>query len=390
VRRNDAREGSVFGRGRQRDHGFSAEAAGCAAHEVDLTADPGKKTPQQRIGRHLPGEIDRQRRVYRDHPIVARDHQRIVGEVAGPHFDRGVVVHPVVQALAAHHERSDDLARQKCLQPPGDGARFRQLEHAVREHLGVNAEISPIPELPRDGMRNAPDAGLQRRTVRDEARHVATNREAYVVERIDLQREQRHVHGDHAVDVVDVHERIAERARHAGIHFREHQIRGIDCGPNDVDRHAQARIAVAIRRRDLDQDDVDPHAARGDEVGDLRQKHRDEVGATLVHGLSHVGADEECRVPEAMLEPRSHVGRRSQREQMHDFVVSQVMAVRDQRVHQPRRLGGTGANQDAPPPRDAFHGSFRRTNLVPPALLPVAIHVGEISPSGDVGQEARA
>ena len=91
-----------------------------------------------------------------------------------------------------------------------------------------------------------------------------------------------------------------------------------------------------------------------DQLRDLRQEHRHEVGAPVLHRFAHVGADEEGGVAEAVLELRPHVGRGPERQQVDDLVVGEVLAVCDQRLDQRYRLGGARADQDAPAGTDGF------------------------------------
>jgi hypothetical protein len=82
---------------------------------------------------------------------------------------------------------------------------------------------------------------------------------------------------------------------------------------------------VRVGRRDLNESDVDAHPARQDETRNIREEHRHEIGATLVHRLAHVVADEKSGVPEPALETGLYVRSRPQGEQMDDLVVREVI-----------------------------------------------------------------
>ena len=166
---------------------------------------------------------------------------------------------------------------------------------------------------------------------------------------------QRHVHRHELRDAVDVEEGVPEGARHVGVDLGEDQVGGIHGRAHDVDRHAEADEAEAVGRAHLDQGDVDVHAARSDELRDLREEDRHEVGPPLLHRLADVGADEERGVAEARLQPRLHVGGRAQGHQVHDLVARQVRAVRHHRLDEAARLRGARADENALAGRDQPH-----------------------------------
>ena len=159
------------------------------------------------------------------------------------------------------------------------------------------------------------------------------------------------LHRHHAGDAVDMYERVAERARHPGVHLGEHQVGALDGGPHHIHRDAEAHVAVRIGRAHLDERDIDPDPTAADELGDLGQEHRDEVRPALLHRLAHVGPDEERRVPESVGVLAGDVGRRPERHQMNDLVVGEVLAVLHQRGDQPDR-----ADEDATAGTDECDG----------------------------------
>ena len=61
-------------------------------------------------------------------------------------------------------------------------------------------------------------------------------------------------------------------------------VRGVGGGPGGVDRGAERAEAVAVRRRELQQRDVERDAARQEQAGDVGQEDRHEVGAALGDG----------------------------------------------------------------------------------------------------------
>ena len=244
---------------------------------------------------------------------------------------------------------------------------------AVREHLGVDAEVAPAAEAREDGVGNPADPHLQRRAVADEARHVEADLPADVVDRLDRELRQRVVHRNEVGDLLDVDERVAVRPRHPRVHLGEDQPRGVDRGPDDVDRDAEAHETVPVGRADLDQGDVHGDAPARDDERDLREEDGHEVGPPLLDGLPDVRPDEERGVPEALLEAGGDVGRRPQRQEMDDLVPEEVGAVLDHRLDEPGGLGRAGADQDPPAGRNGADRLFGRRDLPAVTGLPVVL-----------------
>ena len=87
-------------------------------------------------------------------------------------FHERVVVHEVVDALAAVHEARDDAPIVHMLQPVRYGTRRHEVDDAVGKHFGVNSEIQPVGESSERGIRNGADAHLERCAILDECRDV--------------------------------------------------------------------------------------------------------------------------------------------------------------------------------------------------------------------------
>src|SRR5690242_19769345 len=105
-------------------------------------------------------------------------------------------------------------------------------------------------------------------------------------------------------DAIDMDERVTERSWHLWVHLGDHKIGRVDGRAHDVDRDAEATVAVVVRRAHLDEGHVDAHPSRRDKARDLREEYRHEVCAALLDGAAYVGSDEEGCMPEAPLEPR--------------------------------------------------------------------------------------
>ncbi len=70
-----------------------------AADEVHLAADAAVHALADRVGTHLAGQVDLDRRVDRDHALEAADDRRVVGVLGRTHLDHRVVVGPAIEPL---------------------------------------------------------------------------------------------------------------------------------------------------------------------------------------------------------------------------------------------------------------------------------------------------
>ena len=148
--------------------GLPPARQGGAPDEVHLPANARVDAKADRVGTDLTGQVDLERRVDRHDLVVLADQRRVVGAVAGMELDERVVVHEVVEALGADDEARDDASGVDALAPVGDDARLDQIDDAVREHLGVDAEVVLVVEAAQHGVRDCADAHLQRRAVLDQ------------------------------------------------------------------------------------------------------------------------------------------------------------------------------------------------------------------------------
>ena len=182
--------------------------------EVHLAADAGVEPMSDRVGDDLPRQVDLDRRVDRDHPAERADHVGVVREVDRPHLDHRVVMDEVVEALRAHDEGGHDLAAVALLARPGDDAGLDQIDHRVREHLGVDPEIAFVAEREGRCRRDRADAELERGAVGDEIGDELADLPLDCADLPDGVLVRRHVDLDREIDVAHVDEAVAERPRH--------------------------------------------------------------------------------------------------------------------------------------------------------------------------------
>ena len=90
-------------------------------------------------------------------------------------LDLRVVVDEVEQPPRAVDEGCHRAVRVHVLVAIGDHAVDLQVDQAIREHLGVHAEVELVAEAPQHGVGNAADAHLQRRAILDQRRDLLTD-----------------------------------------------------------------------------------------------------------------------------------------------------------------------------------------------------------------------
>ena len=147
---------------------------------------------------------------------------------------------------------------------------------------------------------------------------------------------------DQPIELVDVHEAVAVHPGHVTIDLSDHDLRGVDRRSGHVDRHAEAAVATLVRRRHLDERDVERPAPRPEQLRDLREKARQVVDAIPVELAAHVVADEEVRHAKRARVLRLGVARVARGVQVDQLDIAKTARLSDQGVHQGD--GGRGAS----------------------------------------------
>ena len=206
----------------------------------------------------------------------------VVGAVAGMELDERVVVDEVEEPLRADHEAGDDAPRVHVLPAVGDRAGLDEVDDAVGEHLGVDAEVVLVgrgARAPRRGWRRCPSAASRRRPPGGPRCSPMAPRPA-VGGRGACACSGRSV-CDERGEPIDVDQRVAVRARHALVDLGDDVARRVRGGQGRVDRRAERAVAVAVGRRELDQRDVERRSPATEQPRDVGEEDRDEVGAPL-------------------------------------------------------------------------------------------------------------
>ena len=297
--RHDPRHRAPLRRRGQRDDRLALAAHRGAADEVHLAADARMDPVPERVGTHLPGEVDLEGRVDRDHPIDLADRQRVVRAVARMELHERVVVHEVEDASRARHEARDDAPRVDRLEAVADHAGLDERHDAVGEHLGVDPEIVPVAEPREHGVGDAADPQLQARPVDHEVGHVPGDAVLHLARRPRRPLVQWPIGRGARRHPRPRHRRRPVRARHPRVDLGEDERCGVDRRASRVHRGAQRAEAVAVGGGQLHDRRVEPHASAREESGDVGEENRYEVGPPLGDGVAQVCAGEERHRTEA-------------------------------------------------------------------------------------------
>ena len=116
-----------------------------------------------------------------------------------------------------------------------------------------------------------------------------------------------------------------------------------------VDADAEAAESVGIGRRDFDQRHIDRHGAALKQPFNFAEVNWSVVGAAVVDGVAHVGADKYGVVPEVSRHFGGDIGRAAHGHHVDDFHVVDFWPAAHQRLDQGFGLGTAGLDVDAHP-----------------------------------------
>ena len=140
--RDDPRLARARHRG-EGDDGLAPLGERRAADEVHLAADARVLPVPDGVGADLAGEVHLEGAVDGADLGVELDDGRIVDVAEVEHRHGGVVVEEVVEPARAQGEPGDDLAVVQLLHLAGDDPLLDEVDHPVREHLGVEQVRHP-------------------------------------------------------------------------------------------------------------------------------------------------------------------------------------------------------------------------------------------------------
>ena len=215
---------------------------------------------------HLPREVDENACVTDTMRGRAGDDRGVAHLVDGRKLKRGLSSTQVVEPACAHrHARHHRAGHDAGGDEVGD-----RLRHDVR----VDGEVPAVRQVREHLVRYPTEPDLERGAVVDEPRDVARDLLGDVFRgRVDVLDDGR-VDLDEPIDAVHRDPAVASRAGHRWVDLRDDRAGGERGRPRDVDRDTEAARAVRIRRRHLDQRDVEPEAAAAQQPRDLGKRER--------------------------------------------------------------------------------------------------------------------
>ena len=172
----------------------------------------------------------------------------------------------------------------------GDHAALHQVDGAVADHAGVQAQVLAVFERLDQRLRYSADADAQCIAVLDAlADHIGH----FLLLSADVRvgpRLHRPIHFYDVVELADVHERIAVGVRHALVHLRDGHLGMLGGIAVEAGHAAEADVAFLVRRRYVHQRHIERHRCR-EQFWRLRQCDGKEVYDAFLHGLPVIGVD---------------------------------------------------------------------------------------------------
>ena len=114
------------------------------------------------VGANLSGQVDHERLRDRDHPVLRRNRMGTANHVNGLEEKERVAINDVVKPTGADGETGDDLAALLGFFASGQDAFLQQRNDRIGDHVGMNAEVTPVLQVLQGLVGNPPQANLQR------------------------------------------------------------------------------------------------------------------------------------------------------------------------------------------------------------------------------------
>ncbi len=205
----------------------------------------------------------------------------------------------------------------------GHRSALDQLDEGVAEHLCMDPEVLMSAQPLQHRFRNAAHADLDCGAIGNQLGDVAGNGAVHLGHLALVELGQRLIGFNEGVHLAGVHGRVTERARHVPVHLHNQPRRLSSRRQRDFDARSQAHPAVAVRRRRLDQSDVNREFAVVKQPLDFVQEHGDIIRPALLHRLACVGGDEQCVVSKNTLVLRFCIGGGTERDTVQHLDISQ-------------------------------------------------------------------
>jgi hypothetical protein len=148
------------------------------------------------------------------------------------------------------------------------------------------------------------------------------------------------------MDIPNIDKPVTVGPGHERVDMRNNPSGDITGGLAGFDGYPQGAIAMAIRGRDLDQRRIDTLLALAKELGDLREKHRHIVSASLIDQLAGFPACKETAMAKMTLEALVGNLFRVLKVQLHEGNVMVISHVLSQGIEQQHRRSRHGVAPD--------------------------------------------
>ena len=257
--RDDTRDGSVPGRRWQGDDGLSVFSHGGSTYEIHLSAETAVDVWPNGIGADLPGQINLDSGIHRNHLFVLRDDQGIICVIRRMQLKNRIVVHVVVQVFSAEDESSYDFARVQGLFGSCYESGFHSFLHAVRYHLRMNAQVFFIPKGRQNGIRDAADPQLQGRSVLNHFADILADPFFHFRVAALLQNRKLLGYFDDLADRGDVYKGVSQCTGHLFVDLDDNVFGILKGRPGSQNFRAQAHESMLIGHCRVKNDHIDRH-----------------------------------------------------------------------------------------------------------------------------------
>jgi len=211
----------------------------------------------------------------------------------------------------------------------------------------VDAEVLLLPQVAGQGLVDGPDGEGQAAAVLDDGRDVRGDPVVGLRDGPAGQVDRGLLRLDEEVEIVDVHEGVADRPGDAGVDLR-HDERCLFHGvAGHVDAESEARVPLFVGRGDLDDGRVDADGARLEEPGDPGKPARDQIHPARRDGVARHPAGVERLEPVLLRVALVDGDRVAEAHELDQLEVLEVPPLRGHEVpDEGARLGHPRAEED--------------------------------------------
>jgi|GEM_PF-3720886 len=111
-------------------------------------------------------------------------------------------------------------------------------------------------------------------------------------------------------------------AWHLSIHLGEHDSGVVDCRSRDISPNTQTAVTKSVRRRNLNQSDIDRKSTRLEKPRNFRKKQGRVIDTIKVNRMAQLGTDKQIVDAKSLPVFHSKMGRLAFQMQMHKFQIS--------------------------------------------------------------------